>query len=51
MPGYTIPLVEDNANRRIGYRTMLERFGLRVLEARDGAEGIRRAREELPDAT
>jgi len=45
----TILLVEDHEDNRIVYRTVLQHFGYTVLEAFDGEEGIRRAREELPD--
>ena len=45
----TILLVEDHEDNRIVYRTVLEHFGYTVLEAHDGAEGVRRAREERPD--
>jgi CheY-like chemotaxis protein len=45
----TILLVEDNADNRVIYRTILEHFGYRVLEATSGDEGIRLAREQHPD--
>lgn len=45
----TILLVEDHEDNRIIYRTALEHFGYRVLLAPDGGEGLRLAREELPD--
>jgi CheY-like chemotaxis protein len=45
----TILLVEDHEDNRIVYRTVLQHFGYTVLEAFDGEEGVRRAREELPD--
>ncbi len=45
----TVLLVEDNEDNRIVYATVLEHFGFRVLEARDGAEGVRMAHEEHPD--
>ena len=45
----TILLVEDHEDNRIVYRTMLEHFGYRVLLAGDGGEGVRLAREALPD--
>lgn len=44
----TVLLVEDNADNRIIYRTILEHEGYRVLEAGDGAEALRIAREDLP---
>ena len=45
----TILLIEDHEDNRIVYRTVLQHFGYTVLEAFDGEEGVRRAREELPD--
>ncbi|MBA2244693.1 MAG: response regulator [Gemmatimonadetes bacterium] len=45
----TILLVEDNEDNRTVYRTILEHFGYGVIEARNGEDGIRMAREELPD--
>jgi CheY-like chemotaxis protein len=48
-PVNTILLVEDHEDNRIVYRTVLEHFGYTVLEAHDGEEGVRRARESLPD--
>jgi two-component system, cell cycle response regulator DivK len=49
MKQWTILLVEDHDDTRHVYRIMLEYTGFRVLEAADGEEGIRRAREEAPD--
>lgn len=46
---HTILLVEDNEDNVTVYRAILEHSGFRVLEARDGPEGIRAARDELPD--
>ncbi len=45
----TILLVEDNEDNRTVYRTILEHFGYEVIEARNGEDGIRMARDELPD--
>lgn len=45
----TILLVEDNADNRDIYRTVLEHFGYEVLEAHDGEVGIRIARERHLD--
>jgi len=42
-------LVEDNEDNLVVYRTILEHVGYGVLEARDGEEGVMRAREALPD--
>lgn len=44
-----ILLVEDYPPTRDVYRTVLEHGGFEVSTAEDGAEGVRRAREELPD--
>ena len=45
----TILLVEDNEDNLVVYRTILEHVGFRVIEARDGEEGVNRAKEHLPD--
>jgi two-component system, cell cycle response regulator DivK len=45
----TVLLVEDNEDNLVVYRTILEHVGYRVLEARDGEEGVSRARDEMPD--
>ncbi len=45
----TVLIVEDNADNRVIYRTILEHFGYRVLEAADGEAGIRTVREARPD--
>ena len=45
----TILLVEDNEDNLVVYRTILEHVGYNVIEARDGEEGVSRAREHLPD--
>lgn len=45
----TVLLVEDNEDNLVVYRTILEHVGYRVLEARDGEEGVARALEALPD--
>ena len=45
----TILLVEDNEDNLVVYRTILDHVGYKVIEARDGEEGVNRAREELPD--
>ena len=44
----TVLLVEDNADNRTIYRTMLEFAGYGVTEAVDGGDAIRQAREGLP---
>jgi CheY-like chemotaxis protein len=44
----TILLVDDNPDNRDIYRTLLEHVGYGVLEAADGAEGLRLATEHLP---
>jgi two-component system cell cycle response regulator DivK len=45
----TVLLVEDNEDNLVVYRTILEHVGYVVIEARDGEEGIARARAERPD--
>lgn len=45
----TILLVEDNEDNLVVYRTILEHVGYRVIEARDGEEGVSRAIQERPD--
>jgi CheY-like chemotaxis protein len=45
----TVLLVEDNEDNLVVYRTILEHVGFRVLEARDGEEGVNSARQFLPD--
>jgi two-component system, cell cycle response regulator DivK len=45
----TVLLVEDNEDNRTVYRTILEHFGYQVVEARNGEDGIRMAREGRPD--
>lgn len=44
-----ILLVEDNPDSRVILRTYLEHLGHEVLEAHDGEEAIRRARDGSPD--
>ena len=46
----TVLIVEDNADNRLIYRTILEYHGFAVIEAEDGEEGVRRARDEAPSA-
>ncbi len=45
----TVLLVEDNEDNRTVYRTILEHYGYQVVEARNGEDGIRMAREQHPD--
>lgn len=45
----TILLVEDNEDNLIVYRTILDHVGYRVIEARDGEEGVARAFADHPD--
>ena len=45
----TVLLVEDNEDNLVVYRTILEHVGYAVIEARDGEEGVSRARSERPD--
>lgn len=44
-----ILVVEDNDQNRALFRDVLEYYGYAVIEAADGAEGLARAREHLPD--
>ncbi len=45
----TVLIVEDNEDNRIVYATILQHRGYRVLEARNGEDGVRIARESRPD--
>ena len=45
----TVLLVEDHPDNRGIYRTILEHGGIHVVEAEDGATGVRLARELRPD--
>ena len=45
----TVLLVEDNEDNLVVYRTILEHVGYHVIEARDGEEGVSRARSDEPD--
>jgi two-component system, cell cycle response regulator DivK len=45
----TVLLVEDQPDNRIIYTTILEYAGFAVVEASNGEEGVRRAREHAPD--
>jgi two-component system, cell cycle response regulator DivK len=45
----TVLLVEDNEDNMVVYRTILEHVGFAVIEARDGEEGVSRARAQRPD--
>lgn len=45
----TVLIVEDNEDNRYVYATFLRHNGYRVLEAADGAEGVRLAGQALPD--
>ena len=49
MTAKTILLIEDHRDTRDVYGTMLRHSGYRVLEAKDGGEGVRLAREQKPD--
>lgn len=41
-------VVEDDADTRFAYRALLERAGWEVVEAGDGEEALRQARERPP---
>ena len=45
----TVLIVDDDPDSRNICTLFLEHHGFRVLVAADGAEGVRRAREEAPD--
>lgn len=45
----SVLLVEDNEDNRIVYSTILQHYGYRVLEAANGKDGLRLARDERPD--
>ena len=47
--GWTVLIVEDSPEGRDVYATALEAAGYAVLQAADGAEGIRTATETPPD--
>lgn len=49
MPAKTVLLVDDDPDSRIICVTILEHHGFAVLEAPDGGEGLRLARELSPD--
>lgn len=49
MEAPTVLLVEDNADNRSIYATILLFSGYRVLEAENGVEGVRLARDYRPD--
>lgn len=49
MQARTILVVDDSADNRVVYGSLLEFLGFRVLEATNGDEGVRRAVEHLPD--
>ena len=44
----TVLLVEDNEDNLVVYRTILEHVGFHVIEARDGEEGVSRAKQYQP---
>lgn len=46
--GQKILLVEDNVDNRAIYRTILEYHGYELIEAVDGEQGLKKAREENP---
>lgn len=49
MASKTVLIVEDNYDNRTIYEVILERAGYRVLQAHNGAEGVRLARRSRPD--
>ena len=44
-----ILVVEDNERNRILLRDVLRYYGYEAIEADNGAEGVKKAREHLPD--
>ena len=44
-----ILVVDDSVTKRALYRGMLEKEGYNIVEAKDGEEGVRKARSESPD--
>lgn len=42
-------VIEDNEKNRVLVRDVLKYYGYEVIEARDGEEGIRAARQQMPD--
>jgi two-component system, cell cycle response regulator DivK len=49
MPGKTVLLVEDNEDNRAIYALLLAHNGFHVIEADNGNDGVRLARERVPD--
>lgn len=49
MHSKTILIVDDSADNRVLYGSLLEFFGFQVVEACNGDEGVRQARERHPD--
>jgi two-component system cell cycle response regulator DivK len=49
MTGKTVLLVEDNEDNQEIYRIILTHHGFSVLQAWDGASGVRMARHHSPD--
>jgi two-component system cell cycle response regulator DivK len=45
----TVLIVDHNEDNRTVYRTILEHFGYRVIEARNGEDAVRMARDDHPD--
>ena len=49
MEGKTVLIVDDAVDNRVVFGLFLEHFGVRVLQAQDGWEGVQQARRERPD--
>ena len=49
MSTQTILLIEDHRDSREVYGTVLRHSGYQVVEAKDGAEGVRLAKQQRPD--
>ncbi|MBL4866272.1 MAG: twitching motility response regulator PilH [Pseudomonadales bacterium] len=44
-----ILIVDDSPTETYKFKTMLEKHGYEILEAVNGADGVAKAREEMPD--
>ncbi len=49
MPPVTVLVVDDDPDHQTVCGVLLQHAGYRVLQARDGAEGVRMARDSRPD--
>ncbi|MBN2413950.1 response regulator [candidate division KSB1 bacterium] len=44
-----ILIIDDNADLRENYRTILESHGFKVIEAENGVEGLQKVKQDTPD--